>query len=335
MPSFKKWYLSSDDLIKTGATDKYNMRMNTISRNSIFIGLGLVINMVLAAQSVPSNPLSIPVYHPMVLNPAFAGSKDFTNISFTSKIYNNLGSQIINMHKRLTSSSGYFSNIGVGAYIFQEQMDQSWNTGVAAAGSYHFALDEDNVHNIAVGASLKGFLNIPKSNGEASEDTVSSKFNPNMDFGVYYYGPSAFAGLSITSLFGTKITNEVTIESDAYIQREYHLHGGYKFLLSRNNAIVLEPSLQVSLNDSTFSEIHKHLIPFLKVYLQNFYLGTYLKTLDIIALFFQYQFPRFYTGVFLEFPRIGFLNNDNIIFEFSLGINLGQSGQKFLQYRHW
>ena len=114
---------------------------------------------------------------------------------------------------------------------------------------------QEKTTNIAVGTSLKGFLNIPKSNGEASEDTVSSKFNPNMDFGVYYYGPSAFAGLSITSLFGTKITNEVTIESDAYIQREYHLHGGYKFLLSRNNAIVLEPSLLVSLNDSTFSEI--------------------------------------------------------------------------------
>ncbi len=309
--------------------------MHIIFRNSILTGLVLVINLALSAQSVPSNPLSIPVYHPMVLNPAFAGSKDYTNITLTSKIYNNLGNQIINFHQRMTTPYGFFSNIGIGGYLFQEQLDQSWNTGVAVTGAYHFAVDEDNVHNIAIGTSLKGFLNVPKSNGEASGDTASSKLNPNMDIGVYYYGPSAFGGLSVTSIFGTKITDEVSIDSDAYIQREYHLHGGYKFLLNRNNAIVLEPSLLVSLNDSTFSEPHKHLVPYLKVYLQNFYVGTYLKSTDIFALFFQYQFPRFYTGVFLEFPRIGFLNNDNIIFEISMGVNLGHEGPRFLQYRHW
>lgn len=309
--------------------------MHIIFRNSILTGLVLVINLALSAQSVPSNPLSIPVYHPMVLNPAFAGSKDYTNITLTSKIYNNLGNQIINFHQRMTTPYGFFSNIGIGGYLFQEQLDQSWNTGVAVTGAYHFAVDEDNVHNIAIGTSLKGFLNVPKSNGEASGDTASSKLNPNMDIGVYYYGPSAFGGFSVTSIFGTKITDEVSIDSDAYIQREYHLHGGYKFLLNRNNAIVLEPSLLVSLNDSTFSEPHKHLVPYLKVYLQNFYVGTYLKSTDIFALFFQYQFPRFYTGVFLEFPRIGFLNNDNIIFEISMGVNLGHEGPRFLQYRHW
>jgi hypothetical protein len=39
--------------------------------------------------------------------------------------------------------------------------------------------------------------------------------------------------------------------------------------------------------------------------------------------------------VFLEFPRKGFLNDDNIIFELSLGINLGLEKRKFLQHRHW
>jgi hypothetical protein len=119
------------------------------------------------------------------------------------------------------------------------------------------------------------------------------------------------------------------------VDREYHLYGGYKFMVSKALGIVIEPSLLVTLNDSTISEPHKHLVPYLKIYLQNFYLGTYLKDLDIFALFFQYQFPKFYTGVFLEFPRVGFLNDDNIIFELSLGVNLGKKGQPFLRYRHW
>ncbi len=311
------------------------MRVQNIIRRSFFALLGLVCVITLKAQEVPSKLLSIPVYHPMVMNPAFVGSKDFTNISLTSKIFSTPSSQIINYHKRLTGSDGFFSKIGIGAYGFQEQGDESWNTGVTVAGSYHLALDNASVHNLAIGTSLKGFFNIPKNSEETTNDTVSSSFNPNMDFGVYYYGPTAFAGLSVTSIFGTSLSDELTVESDAYVPREYHFYGGYKFLLSRSNSIVLEPSLLVSVNDSTLSEPHKHLVPYLKVYLQNFYIGTYMRSTDIFALFFQYQFPRFYTGVFLEFPRVGFLNNDNIIFEVSLGINLGQGGDKFLQYRHW
>jgi hypothetical protein len=91
----------------------------------------------------------------------------------------------------------------------------------------------------------------------------------------------------------------------------------------------------LTLNNETVSEPHKHLMPYLKVYLQNFYIGTYLKDFDILALFFQYQFPKFYTGVFLEFPRVGYLNDNNIIFEVSFGLNLGKSNSSFSQYRHW
>lgn len=319
----------------TGINDRLKMQGHTNARGSLILLFGLLTFMRLTAQEAPSRPLSIPVYHPMVLNPAFVGSKDFTNISLTSRVYNSLNNQIINIHQRLTGSNGYFSNIGIGGFLFHEQLDQSWNTGLAVAGSYHFAIDDAHVHNIAVGASLKGILNVPKRDDETPEDTLTSKFNPNMDFGVYYYGPTAFAGLSITTLFGTRITEKISVESEAYIPREYHLYGGYKFLLSKKNAIVLEPSLLVSLNDSTISEPQKHLVPYLKLYLQNFYIGTYMKSVDIFALFFQYQFPRFYTGLFLEFPRVGFLNNENIIFELSLGMNLGHGEQKFYQYKHW
>lgn len=311
------------------------MRVQPFFRRPLFTLFGLVFYLALSAQHVPSKPLSVAVYHPMVINPAFVGSKDFTNISLTTKIFKNLDSQILNFHQRRTASDGFYSRVGWGSYIFQEQLERSWNTGLALSGAYHLPIDNSSVHNVAAGVTLKGILNVPKGGEEAVEDTVSGTFNPNLDFGLYYYGPTAFAGLSVTSLLGTKTDNGVTTESEAYYPREYHLYGGYKFLISRKNAIVVEPSLLMTLNDSTISEPHKHIIPYLKVYLQNFYIGTYLKSVDIFALFFQYQFPRFYSGVFLEFPRIGFLNNDNIIFEISFGVNLDQGGYKFLQYRHW
>ncbi len=301
----------------------------------LFILPGLLPGIFISAQDIPSKPLSIPVYHPMVINPAFVGSKDFTNISLTSKVSKYPNNQILNLHKRLVDPDGNYTNLGVGAYAFQEQFKHSWNTGLALAGSYHIAVDDRHLHNISIGVSAKGVFTIPKKGDEAAADTFKTRFHPNLDAGAYYYGPHAFGGISATSLFENGNEGDTITPSYLQMDRHYHLYGGYKFVVNKQLGIVIEPSLLVSLNDTTLSEPHKHLVPYLKVYLQNFYLGTYLKDLDIFALFFQYQFPKFYTGVFLEFPRVGFLNDDNIIIELSMGVNLGKEGQPFLRYRHW
>ena len=287
----------------------------------------------LSAQGVPSSPLSIPVYHPIVINPAFVGSKDYTNISITSRILG-FDSQVINLHKRLNTSDGDFSNLGFGAYAFQEQYTNSWNTGLALAGSYHFALDAGHLHNLSGGASVKGIIAIPKSDSEVIPDSATAEFHPDLDLGIYYYGPSAFVGLSATSLFGEGEGDSLTT-SYTSVASEYHLYGGYKFMISKSAGIVVEPSLLVSVDNETISELHKHLVPYLKVYLQNFYIGSYYKDLNTFALFFQYQFPKFYTGLFIEFPTDEFLTDKNMIFELSLGINMGKGGRSFLQYRHW
>jgi type IX secretion system PorP/SprF family membrane protein len=302
--------------------------------HSFLVITGLLAGVVLFGQEVPSKPLSIPVYNPLLINPAFAGSKDFTNIGLTTKALKYPDSQVLNVHKRLSTANGDYSNLGFGAFVFQEQWDASWNSGIGLTGSYHYALDDKKLHNLAGGVTVKGILNMPKKGAESIPDTASVFFHPNLDLGIYYYGPSAFAGISVTTLLDPA-RKEDTLYAYSDLHRGYHFYGGYKFVLSKQYGIVLEPSLLVSLDDNTFSEAHKHLVPYLKLYLQNFYIGTYLKDLDILALFFQYQFPRLYTGVFLEFPRVGFLNDDNIIMEVSLGVNLGRGVNTSLQYRHW
>jgi type IX secretion system PorP/SprF family membrane protein len=302
---------------------------------AVILALGLMPGLHLFSQDVPSRTLSIPVYHPMVINPAFVGSKDFTNISLTSKVLKSPDNQILNLHVRLRDAEGTYTNLGLGAYAFQEQLEHSWNTGLAVAGSYHFAVDHQHLHNIAAGFSVKGIFTIPKKGVEQAADTFETRFHPNMDLGIYYYGPQAFAGISATSLFRNPDGSDSITPSYLEIEREFHFYGGYKIVVSKKSGVVVEPSLLISVNDTSFSEIHKHLIPYLKIYLQNFYVGTYLRDLDKFALFFQYQFPRLYTGIFLEFPRIGYLNDDNIIFELSLGLNLGSKGEPFLRYRHW
>lgn len=297
------------------------MKLLIFNIRSLILLFGMFFSLALSAQNIPADMLSIPVNHALVLNPAYVGSKDFTNISFSYKDFTNSQYQILSAHTRLTDKSGQFSNFGLGGYTFLEQLDQSWKTGLVASGAYHYSLDKAKMHTLSGGASLKGIFTFPKESAESTGDSAGTSFSPDMDLGLYYYGPNAFGGMSVTSTFKSS--------------RQYNVYGGYKFLLSRSQAIVLEPSLLFSVNDSTMSDALDQLTPYLKLYLQNFFIGTYIKSVDLIAVFCQYQFPRFYTGFFLEFPRQGYLNDDNIIFELSLGINLGRDNQKFRQHRHW
>jgi type IX secretion system PorP/SprF family membrane protein len=301
---------------------------------SLFILLSCATGISIFGQGSPSKLLSLPVYHPMVLNPAFAGSKDFTSISLTTKASKWPDTQILNLNTRLYSPDGEFSHLGIGAYVFQEQFDLSWNTGLAVSGAYHFSLDRQKLHYISLGTTLKGILAVPKASAESPADSLSAKFRPNMDIGVYYYGPQAFGGIAVTTMFGTDTNGDSTLNYSNF-DRQYNFQLGYKFLISKRLGIVIEPSILATLDDETIGDPINNLVPYLKVYLNNFYVGSYLKDLDIFALFFQYQFPKFYAGVFLEFPTEGYLNDENIIFEVSMGMNLGRGNPTFNQHRHW
>jgi len=308
-------------------------RRGRIASFNLILILSCLTGISVSGQGSPSKLLSIPVYHPMVLNPAFAGSKDFTSINLTTKASKWPDTQVLNLNTRIYSPDGIFSNLGLGAYVFQEQFDNSWNTGLAVSGAYHFSLERQKLHYISLGATLKAVIAVPKEADE-SPDSLSTKFRPNMDIGAYYYGPQAFGGIAVTTLFGTNTNGDSTLNcSDC--ERQYSFRRGYKFLISKRLRIVIEPSILATLYDETNGGPSNSLVPYLKLYLNNFYVGSYLKDLDIFALFFQYQFPKFYTGVFLEFPTEGYLNDDNIIFEVSVGINLGKGIPTFNQHRHW
>lgn len=302
----------------------------------------LIIFTLLAGQQSPAKPFSYPLSSQILINPAIAGSKDFTNINMIIRANGTPGAQMITYNSRLAGKPGdpvfmggnAFSNFGLGGFVYQEAFDLSRNIGFGIAGAYHISLGENKLSALSIGLAARGTYNTPTDEGESANGTASL-FTPNVDFGIYYYGPTGFAGISGTNLLGMGSDTTLVYGDDAFISRAYNLYGGYKFVLSRKKSIVLEPSLLVSLNDSTFSEAGEHITPYLKLYMQNFYVGTYFKDVDHLALFMQYQFPWFYTGLFVEFPRQGFLTDDNIILELTLGVNLSKSKQAFYEQRHW
>ena len=301
---------------------------------------------LLYGQQTSLNPISSWVFNPITYNPAISGSKDFFSVDLIAASRENNKSQVISGNARLAkkvpgyfTSPGYsrYTNFGIGGYIFNESSGLSHTMGVSAAGSYQIKLSKSSLSFLSFGVSVKGIYNTMDSVSQVEPEltaTASETFEPNMDAGIYYYGQAFYAGISSTNLLWN--TSE-TDNTKLYIPeaRQYFLMGGYKFVLSRYLDIVLEPSIIISASDSTFQDISKNIYPLIKLYIENFCIGTYFYDNNKISFFFQYNYPRFYIGAFFALPKESPYFKKEPCIEVSAGINLSYNRSRLHKRYHW
>ena len=102
---------------------------------------------------------------------------------------------------------------------------------------------------------------------------------------------------------------------------------GYKLLLLRKLDIILEPSLIARFGDLETGESERQVQPVIRLYLQNFCLGTYFHNTEKNAFFFEYRYPRFYLGGYFELPKESPYYPKDVIVEITAGINFSKTGQ--------
>jgi type IX secretion system PorP/SprF family membrane protein len=294
-------------------------------------------------QQVPLSPVSYRIFSPFIFNPAIAGSKDFFSVDFTTSAQRSSNSQIVSGNSRLAkkpadyfSSPGgsEFTNIGLGGYIFNDVNGPARNLGIGISGSYHIPLNKKNLSFISIGASVKG-VSFKRDSAVASDpdphQPAKEAFYPNADFGIYYYDPKFFAGVSVVNLLGNPEQKDTLGNYDIAVSRQYFLQTGFKILLSKPMKIVLEPSLILNSDGTSSQKTEDMLKPMVKLYLENFCVGTYFNDFRHFSVFFQYKYPKVYIGAFFQVPKENPYYKKDLIAEFTLGINLSRSGVR----NHW
>jgi type IX secretion system PorP/SprF family membrane protein len=301
----------------------------------------------LVGQQTPLDPVSYRIFSPFILNPAIAGSKDFTSVDFISGWQGKSNSQIISVNSRLTKKgSGYFmspgtkkfTDLGVGGYVFNEKLSPSQNTGIGAICSYQIPLDKLSLSFVSFGFAVKGIFNILDSVTSADPGlSIPEKkiFYPNLDFGVYFYGPKLFAGISATNLLGNPEDPDSSGVFRLPVSRQYFFITGYKIILSKSFDLVLEPSLILNSNGSLTQNMTYILKPMLKLYMQGFCIGTYFNNYNYIPFFLQYKYPRFYLGTFIEIPKNSPYFKKALNIEFTVGINYSTIKSSNYKNYHW
>lgn len=296
------------------------------------------------AQQTPLNPLSYWVFTPYIYNPAMVGSKDYMTLDFIAAFQNKSNTQLLGANTRLTRSRpGYFSSpqlkefkgVGIGGSLFKDINGPSRNIGISAATSYQIPLGTKDLSFLSFGVAVKGVYNTIDSGLSESGTHTKSTFYPNLDAGIYYFGTNFFTGMSATNLLGTPGDRDSSGHYQIPVTRQYFFTIGYKFVLSKAQNIVLEPSILVEATDSTFNKITDNINPILKLYYDNFCLGSYFLTGHNTSFFFQYRYPRFYIGAFCELPRKTAYYKKSPIVELTLGFNFQTDKSRFAKRSLW
>jgi type IX secretion system PorP/SprF family membrane protein len=304
-------------------------------------------------QQLPLRPVSYRIFTPLILNPAIVGSKDFGSLDLIASWQGKNAtegkyvSQILSGSTRLSKKAPgsfftpkykNFINIGLGGYLFNEESYKSRNMGASLSFSYQLPLNKNLLSFLSFGASIKGLYS--KKDSIASADPllmqeVRHLFYPNIDFGIYYYGPNMFAGISATNLLGNPESPDSLGVFYFPVTRQYYFLAGYKILISRRLNIVIEPSVILNLNEDESQKLTDFIKPMIKIYLQDFCIGSYFHDNDKISLFFQYKYPRFYIGTYLELPKDRPYFKTELNFELAIGISFSEKKSKYNKYYHW
>ncbi len=326
----------------------------TISRKLLIIGIILILIPVrLKSQDSPLHFHSHYLFNPYMVNPAIAGSKDFTNINisvrqYISKIEGSPKTQVISGHTRLRRPAhGYtwsyrnpgFTNIGVGGLLYNDMISGFRKLGAEVTYAYHVPLSRSAFSHLSFGLSGSAFyysinpnafnvIGDPVLSGEVLKSAV-----PDANFGIYYYGINHYAGISAYNLFESNIKpgNNDPINR----KRTYFLLGGYKWLLNSDKYILLEPSILVRATEETFKEFYNYIDINLKCYIQTLYFGMSYRMKETLVTYALYQFRNINVGIAYEFPFSKAMNLTFGTAQIIAGVNFGKGLNIFGDARYW
>lgn len=295
-------------------------------------------------QQTPLNPISNWVFTPYIYNPAIVGSKDFVSIDMNVAFQGKSRTQLISGNTRYSKTrSGYFSspdivefkNLGYGGSVFNDVTGPSKNTGGSIAGSYQIPLTTRKLSFLSFGVSFKGVYNRVDTSTAEPGSPSQKKFYRNLDLGIYYFGTKFFTGLSATNLIVDTKNNIKAGVFRSPLSRQYFFSAGYKILLSRSMNVVLEPSVLINANDSTLNIISRNIDPVLKLYVENFCIGTYFFSTGKTSFFTQFRYPKFYLGAFFELPKKTAYFRGAPIVQLTMGLNIQLDKSRLSNHSHW
>lgn len=225
------------------------MKKTTTGKNVFFLLLFLVsIDFSMWAQMDPQ--YSHYMYTTTYINPAYAGSENFTNITGAYR------SQWIGLDgapktASLSVNAPYNEKIGIGASLINDNIGAMKENNLAIDLSYGVKFDDFKLaFGIKTSLNLLSVdfsrLRIFNEGDPIFANNINNQVKPNIGTGVYAYSDKFYIGVSVPQLLMTKRYNA---ENYSVINKKLHTYfiGGYVFDLDYN--LKLKPAFMVKAID--------------------------------------------------------------------------------------
>lgn len=226
---------------------------------------GIIFLLISFSAFAQQDPLfSQYMFNKLVLNPAYAGSREVLTIDLLDR-YQWVG---IDGAPRTFTVGAHMATrnnrVGLGLYAYRDALGPTINQGFMATYAYRLLLGSGSL-SFGIQAGFKYFdFDWTKMNVENPDYSFNpqdiQRFTPDANFGVYYQSNRFFAGLSSKQLFQNEYGVASVGDKTTYTKLLRHFYGMAGAAIPVDDKIVFRPSvmakfvknapLQVDLNAS-------------------------------------------------------------------------------------
>lgn len=222
--------------------------------------------------------------------------------------------------------------LGIGFTVLNEKIGPLKQTGIFTDFAYRIKFEKSTLAmGLKAGADIfqAGFSNLNTINAGDNQfqTNVSSKFLPNLGFGVYYHAERYYLGLSTPKLVQNKIdvqSGSSELSQIGVHRLHYYFIGGY--VQDINPFIKLRPTVQIKLTGGAPVSVDAN-ASFL--FYDKLWLGAMVRMGDAIGMLVQFQFnSQMRAGYSYDYTTSKLNSYNSGTHEIMLGYDLSFSKEK-------
>lgn len=212
------------------------------------------------AQAQQEVQFSQYVFNGLAVNPAYAGYRGDTYLGASyRKQWTNLPGAPQTGTVSIDGAPAWANNesVGLGGQVLWDQQGPQEFLSVTGSYAYRIRLDEEGVSRLClgIGASLSQYavkgdmISVLDENDPNVPVGKVSSFQPDASFGVYYYSPRFYAGVSVMQLFTRELNNKIIVagvdKEFLTIRKTKHMYFTVGGVMNLSNEVKLKPSIMI------------------------------------------------------------------------------------------
>jgi len=294
----------------------------------IFLAIVLFCNLSVMAQQDPL--FSQYMFNKLLVNPGYAGSTETFSVDLLNR-YQWVGIDGAPRTTTLAAHALLGDNVGLGGYIYRDELGPTINQGAMATYSYRI-MTRYGWLSFGIQGGIKYFdfdwNAITTEYPDIAFDPVDIRhITPDINLGIYYYAPKFFAGISSKQLLENEYGSFTTSDgqsSFSRLSRHFYLMTGMVFPL--NDRMAFRPSIMGKYVDNAPVQFDFNAS---LIFNDVFWIGAAFRTEKAVVFLTEFNIAR---GFRLGYSFDLYLNelqlHNNGSHEFRLGFDLqGKKGR--------